>query len=59
MDEINRMLAEDCGLPKPFRSRVAEMLGDRQITWRKVGMGVRIACAHTGRYALRPPARAS
>ncbi|MFK0064186.1 hypothetical protein ACIQTN_33810 [Streptomyces werraensis] len=43
MDEINRMIAEDCGLPKPFRSWVAGMLGAGQITWRKVGMGVRIA----------------
>ncbi|MFE0824177.1 hypothetical protein [Streptomyces sp. NPDC058847] len=43
MDEINRMIAEDCGLPKPFRGWVAGMLGAGQITWRKVGMGVRIA----------------
>lgn len=43
MDEINRMIAEDCGLPKPFRAWVAGMLGAGQITWRKVGMGVRIA----------------
>ncbi|MFI1962433.1 hypothetical protein ACH46L_31700 [Streptomyces althioticus] len=43
MDEINRMIAEDAGTPKPFRKWVAGMLGAGQITWRKVGMGVRIA----------------
>ncbi|MFJ1536388.1 hypothetical protein ACIOFV_50295 [Streptomyces mirabilis] len=43
MDEINRMLAVDSGLPAPFRKWVAGMLGAGQITWRKVGMGVRIA----------------
>ncbi|MER7309941.1 hypothetical protein [Streptomyces griseoluteus] len=43
MDEINRMLAVDSGLPVPFRKWVAGMLGAGQITWRKVGMGVRIA----------------
>lgn len=43
MDEINRMLAVDSGLPKDFRKWVAGMLGAGQITWRKVGMGVRIA----------------
>jgi hypothetical protein len=43
MDEINRMIAADCGLPAPFRSRAAGMLGAGQNTWRKVGMGVRIA----------------
>ncbi|MFE0726288.1 hypothetical protein ACFW4M_32845 [Streptomyces sp. NPDC058794] len=43
MDEINRMIAVDSGLPKPFRTWVAGMLGAGQITWRKVGMGVRIA----------------
>ncbi|WP_461712350.1 hypothetical protein [Streptomyces sp. DSM 41013] len=43
MDEINRMLAVDSGLPKEFRTWVAGMLGAGQITWRKVGMGVRIA----------------
>ncbi|MFD6855135.1 hypothetical protein [Streptomyces diastaticus] len=43
MDEINRMLAVDSGLPKEFRKWVAGMLGAGQITWRKVGMGVRIA----------------
>ncbi|GAB2966139.1 hypothetical protein [Streptomyces heilongjiangensis] len=43
MDEINRMIAVDSGLPKDFRTWVAGMLGAGQITWRKVGMGVRIA----------------
>lgn len=43
MDEINRMLAADAGVPGPFRKWVAGMLGAGQITWRKVGMGVRYA----------------
>ncbi|MEZ3182954.1 type IV secretory system conjugative DNA transfer family protein [Streptomyces pimonensis] len=43
MDEINRMIAEDAGTPKEFRKWVAGMLGAGQITWRKLGMGVRIA----------------
>ncbi|MFC9954870.1 hypothetical protein ACFVIN_31365 [Streptomyces prasinus] len=43
MDEINRMIAVDSGLPREFRAWVAGMLGAGQITWRKVGMGVRIA----------------
>ncbi|MFD5493365.1 hypothetical protein ACFWH4_10660 [Streptomyces sp. NPDC127091] len=43
MDEINRMIAVDSGLPRDFRKWVAGMLGAGQITWRKVGMGVRIA----------------
>ncbi|MTE22616.1 conjugal transfer protein TraA [Streptomyces sp. TRM43335] len=43
MDEINRMIAEDSGLPQEFRKWVAGMLGAGQITWRKVGVGVRIA----------------
>ncbi|GAA0924910.1 winged helix-turn-helix domain-containing protein [Streptomyces thermoalcalitolerans] len=43
MDEINRLIAEDAGHPAPFRKWVSGMLGAGQITWRKVGMGVRIA----------------
>ncbi|MFD9496885.1 hypothetical protein ACFWA1_36025 [Streptomyces sp. NPDC060005] len=43
MDEINRMLSADSGVPEPFRKWVAGMLGAGQITFRKVGIGVRIA----------------
>lgn len=43
MDEINRMLSADAGVPEPLRKWVAGMLGAGQITFRKVGIGVRIA----------------
>lgn len=43
LDETNRVLASDADVPDEFRKWVAGMIGRAQITFRKLGMGLRIA----------------
>ncbi|MFD5489484.1 hypothetical protein ACFWIV_28920 [Streptomyces virginiae] len=43
LDEINRVIAEDAEAPKEFKAWVVSMITRAQLTFRKLGMGIRYA----------------